>query len=148
MPHELMQELHKDHQEVQGMFKKLLKEKDSGKRSSMFDELRKEIIPHMDSEERHVYRALMDGDGAREDAMEAIEEHRAARSLIKELDKLDAGDEWFHPKAKVLMEMVEHHITEEESQIFKDLEKLGTKRLDDLLEGFQKTKEQKKRQLS
>jgi hemerythrin superfamily protein len=46
--------------------------------------------------------------------LEAIEEHKQVKTLLREMDELVSDSEKFEPKLKVLMENVEHHAKEEE----------------------------------
>lgn len=65
---------------------------------------------------------------------EGIEEHRQVKLFLAELDELSGDNERFKAKLKVLMEDVEHHVEEEEDEMFplvenqisrETLEKLG-----------------------
>jgi hypothetical protein len=60
-------------------------------------------------------------------AMEAVEEHGVVKLVLKQLPRVDPGDERFHAKMTVLQELVEHHVEEEEKEMFKQAEKLGDK---------------------
>lgn len=56
---------------------------------------------------------------------EALEEHRAAEDLVlPDLMNTDPATEQFSGRAKVLKELIEHHIEEEESEMFKDAKTL------------------------
>jgi hemerythrin-like domain-containing protein len=55
----------------------------------------------------------------------AREEHHVAKVLMAELDELDGNDETFEAKFSVLSEIIRHHITEEEEQIFPQIKKTG-----------------------
>jgi hypothetical protein len=128
---DIIQSIKKDHKEVRQMFEDLV----DSKSQSGFSELRKELIPHMKAEETMFYPLLMDGE-SREDTLEGYEEHHASELVLKELEKTSIKDERWPAKLKVLKEMVEHHIKEEESKILKsaqselekaELQKLGEK---------------------
>jgi hypothetical protein len=148
MAHELMQELHKDHQEVKSIFKKLIKTEESSKRKEICAELREELVPHMKAEEKAVYPKLMDNKKSKEHALEGLEEHHAAEMVLKELLSMNPGDERFKAKATVLNEMIEHHIEEEEEKIFDDLESKNKGELDQIYSQFEKEKEQLKSKVS
>ncbi len=132
---DILQSIKKDHQEVKDIFQKLTESENS--REQDFSDLRKELIPHMKAEESLFYSKLMDDD-SKEATLEGIEEHRAAQSVLKELEKTSMKDERWPAKLKVLKEMIEHHIKEEESKIFKlaraHLEKNEIKELGDKFE--------------
>jgi hypothetical protein len=144
MAHDLMKEIHKDHQEVKSIFKQLIKSEDSSKRKELCGELQEEIVPHMKAEEKAVYPRLMDKKRSKEHALEGLEEHHAAEMVLKELLALDPGDERFKAKATVLKEMIEHHIKEEEDKIFDDLEAKNKGELDEIFSQFEEEKERLK----
>jgi hemerythrin-like domain-containing protein len=56
--------------------------------------------------------------------LEAVEEHLGVKRVIADLLDLDAGDETFEAKAKVLKDLVEHHVEEEEKDLFPKVQKL------------------------
>ena len=49
---------------------------------------------------------------------EALQEHKEAKTLIKELEDLEAEDHEFDSKLAALIEAVEHHVEEEEGELF------------------------------
>ena len=53
---------------------------------------------------------------------EGIEEHRQAKMFLREISELADDSEKFEPKLKVLMEDIEHHVQEEEGEMFKMVE--------------------------
>lgn len=76
----------------------------------------------MKSEEGTFYPQLLVKKGAREDAMEGIEEHHVAEMVLKELEKMPKGEDQWGAKMSAFKELVEHHIKEEEGAIFKSAE--------------------------
>jgi hypothetical protein len=56
---------------------------------------------------------------------EAIVEHAAAKDLIKQLQEMEPDDELFDAKVKVLGEQVDHHVEEEEKEMFAKVKKSG-----------------------
>ncbi|MFW6235226.1 MAG: hemerythrin domain-containing protein [Desulfovibrionales bacterium] len=140
-----MNTLRHDHQEVKDIFKKMVKSSNESHRRELCNSLREEILPHMEGEERHIYPSLMSTKEAKADSLESLEEHKAAQTVLNELVEMDPSDERFIAKAKVLREMIEHHIKEEEDKIFDHLEDMKSdSELDDLLKQFNQTKEQTK----
>lgn len=68
-----------------------------------------------------------------DDILESYEEHHVADLLVMELVAMSAGDERFDAKTTVLIENVEHHITEEEDEWFpKVREQLSRKQLQEI----------------
>ena len=117
------QMLKKDHVELKGMLGQLTETKDSKKREELFQTLREELVPHMKAEESTFYPSLMAKKEAREDAMEGVEEHHVSDLVLKELETMSKGEEKWGAKMAVFKELVEHHIKDEESKVFKSAEK-------------------------
>lgn len=149
MAHELMETLKKEHDEVKNIMGKLSDGSGRSKsRQALFLKFKEELIPHMKGEEKHLYPALMEKKQARMKAMEAIEEHQAASTVLKSLDKLDMDAENWPAKMKVLKEMIEHHIEEEEEAVFEAAEdSLDEDRLDRIMDSFEKEKEKARAKL-
>jgi hemerythrin-like domain-containing protein len=91
---------------------------------------------HEEIEERIFYPALKEHPKARDIVLEGYQEHHVVDILLKELEQLPTGDERWPAKLKVLKENVEHHIEEEEGEMFKkarsvfdkdELEDLGSR---------------------
>jgi hypothetical protein len=140
---DIIQSIKKDHKEVRQMFDKLV----DSKSKSDFLALRQELIPHMKAEESVFYPLLMDGD-SREDTLEGYEEHHASELVLKELEKTRIQDERWSAKLKVLKEMIDHHIKEEESKILKSAQsELKKSELQELSEKFESTKSELRKKL-
>jgi hemerythrin-like domain-containing protein len=120
MAQELFELLQTDHDKVKSILDDL-SETSSGARKtreSSFRKLRDELIPHLRAEEQAFYSALLEEKEAREVALEALEEHHVAEGVLNELSSLDFSDEHWSAKLKVFQELLEHHIEEEESEVF------------------------------
>ncbi|MFA5516986.1 MAG: hemerythrin domain-containing protein [Desulfuromonadales bacterium] len=149
MHDQLFDALRKDHKEVRDIFQKMLQTKQSSSREELVGKLHREIMPHMRAEERALYPSVREHcKTCKDDVLESMEEHHAARLMLNELQEMDADDERFHAKAAVLHEIVEHHLKEEENEIFKDIRKnMSKEEAGDILERFKKEKERVKGQL-
>ncbi|MEM5788762.1 MAG: hemerythrin domain-containing protein [Syntrophobacteraceae bacterium] len=146
MPERLFQLLKKDHQEVKGIFKQLTE--DGGNREELFATLKQELMPHMKSEEKVFYSALMDKEEVREETLESFEEHHVAELVFRELEKLPQSDERWAAKLSVLKELVEHHVKEEERKIFKSAQQnLDSSEIQEIMEKFEKEKEKLKQRM-
>jgi hemerythrin superfamily protein len=129
--------LKKDHQKVAGLFKQY---ESAGaeafaKKEELFRRIKQELDIHARIEEEIFYPAAkqVPDEEARELVAEAAEEHKQVKILLAELDGMDAEDERFDAKMKVLQEDVEHHVEEEENELFPKARKgLGSDRLEDL----------------
>jgi hemerythrin-like domain-containing protein len=148
MSHEFLQTLQKDHQEVKQILANLKNTSDRAMktREDLFMNLKQELIPHMKGEEKHFYPSLKDNKEAREVTMESLEEHHVAETVLKELDKLSRDAENWGAKLKVFKEIVEHHIEEEEEELFKAAEDtLDEDDFDKIMTSFQDEKEKVKK---
>lgn len=146
---DFFQLLKKDHVAIKGILGKLVETKELKKREELFHALRIALVPHMKAEERAFYAPLVTKEEAREDAMEGIEEHHVSVMVLKELEKLPKSVDQWKAKIKVFKELVEHHIKEEESKIFKSAKKTFKKNEleDDIMKKFKKEKEKIKKSL-
>jgi hemerythrin superfamily protein len=106
-----------DHRRVQNLFMRF-EDADKRARASIAEETLTALEVHTSLEEELIYPAIANVLDDEETVNEAKEEHHVAQLLIKELHKMDAGDEGFATKFKVLGELVGHHIEEEESEMF------------------------------
>lgn len=115
--------LKEDHDRVDKLFQQV-KANEDGDNTDVFQEIKKELDIHTQIEETVFYPFLLENgdEELQKITREGIEEHRQAKMFLKELDSLVADSEKFAPKLKVLMEDVEHHVMEEEGQMFKMVE--------------------------
>ena len=125
--------LTKQHREVKALFGEAKKVK-SGERHRVLDEITDKLEAHMTIEETIFYPAVRELDTKKTEEMvpEAYEEHHVVKLVLAELPDVDVEDEQFEAKVTVLSELIEHHVEEEETEMFKVAEKLGAERLADL----------------
>jgi hemerythrin superfamily protein len=115
--------LEQQHDEVKELFKQI--EKAEGERAGkLFGEIRERLTLHEELEETHLYPQLKEDDKAGELVLESYQEHHVMDLLLEEIGNLKPDDEAFEPKIKVLQENTEHHIEEEEKQLFPLVRKL------------------------
>lgn len=107
-----------EHETVQGILDKIDTAKPS-ERARLLEKLKAELMPHMHAEEEGLYKALRAREDTEETALDAKEEHRAATNIFKELERLSPDSELWHPRFHVLKENIEHHVEEEEGELFK-----------------------------
>ena len=109
--------LKKDHKKVSQLFKEI--EAASGQtKKQIFSRLKNELDVHAQVEERIFYPALENKEVAREITLEAYEEHKVVKDLLGELANGNAPDDEWDAKLTVLKENVEHHVDEEEGELF------------------------------
>lgn len=109
--------LKNDHKIVSGFFDQI--ESASGKsKTELFTRLKSELDVHAHIEEKIFYPALENKQEAREITLEAYEEHKVVKDLLAELANGRAADDEWDAKLKVLRENVDHHVEEEEGELF------------------------------
>ena len=110
--------LKQDHKEVKDLFKKLQSSRPSKSREKGMEQLREALTLHTQVEEQIVYPRLREEKKLRETVNEALEEHHMATLLLEELAQTPMDDERWEAKLSVLKEIVEHHVKEEEKEVF------------------------------
>jgi hemerythrin superfamily protein len=126
-----------DHDEVRSLFEQFRTANESEDMARM-KELQKQIFSELEThtriEEDIFYPAVRDTDEEElaETVDEGVQEHHVVKVLMREIEDV-SGDDTFIAKMKVLMENVEHHAEEEETDMFPDLrERMSQQRLDEL----------------
>jgi hemerythrin-like domain-containing protein len=129
-----IQLLKKQHREVEALFKKIEKTRSADPRRALMLELASNLKLHMTIEEEIFYPAVqqLPAKKAEEMTLEAYEEHAVVKLVLAELPGVDPEDERFDAKMTVLSELIEHHVDEEENEMFKTAKKLGTAELNAL----------------
>jgi hemerythrin superfamily protein len=120
--------LKKEHKEVKEMFEQILEDKKPSMK--VFNQIMEALQPHMKGEEKYFYPAIKSGNANEENSFlvnEAFEEHKWAKTLAAEICKMDENNEMWLPKVKVLSDMIDHHIEEEEGEVFKAAKKVLSK---------------------
>lgn len=88
-------------------------------REDLFMRLKNELDLHARIEEQIFYPALEEAEKTRDIVLAAYEEHRLVKKLLKELEREPKDDEKWTAKFTVLKESIEHHVEEEEGEMFK-----------------------------
>lgn len=139
MPQNIYDELKHEHAEMHSMMESLSKKFDQ----KAFDELAENLERHMEAEEDVLYSRLQDEEDVRPQVLEGIEEHRAATSILRRLQNIEGGSEVWDARLKVLSETVDHHVQEEETQLFPQAQKfISAEEAITLREQFEKAREQ------
>jgi hemerythrin-like domain-containing protein len=117
---DIFEVLTSDHDRVKKILEQMEQTSDrAGKRrETLLDNLSTALLPHMYGEEQYFYQILLDESADRETVYEAFEEHRAAKAVLMDLEDAPSDDPRWLARCKVLKELVEHHIEEEESRVF------------------------------
>ena len=106
-----------DHKKVNELFDQL--EAATGKaKLDVFNQIKTELELHTHIEETIFYPALEKPEETHDLTLEAYEEHKTVKTLLTELSGARTADDQWQAKAKVLRENVEHHVDEEENELF------------------------------
>jgi hypothetical protein len=110
-----------DHDKVKRLLAELEPTTERGvkTRQELFATIKGELTVHEIIEEEIFYPELKSHPKARDIVLEGYEEHGVVDTLMGELEDLPVDDETWGPKAKVMKENIEHHIEEEEGEMFK-----------------------------
>ena len=110
-----------DHDKVKELLAQLEKTTERGvkTRQELFATIKGELTIHETIEEEIFYPELKSHPKAQDIVLEGFEEHHVVDLLMGELEALDVEDESWGAKAVVMKENVEHHIEEEEGEMFR-----------------------------
>ena len=139
--------LKKDHAKVKELFSELEKttERSVKKRETLFAELNTELTVHAEAEETLFYPRVFKPKPTHEITLEALEEHKVVKTLLAQLAADPKDTEEWAAKLKVLQENVEHHVEEEEGDLFKKAKTVLSKEEGDAIaeeiESFKEEKE-------
>jgi iron-sulfur cluster repair protein YtfE (RIC family) len=109
--------LKQDHQKVKGLFKETEGAENSRKKQ-LFDQIDTELEIHAQIEETIFYPAIEQHEELQDIVAEARGEHAEVKTLLQEIEQLGSDMEGFNSTLTELIETVEHHIEEEEDDMF------------------------------
>lgn len=132
MARNALEMLKEDHRKVKELLSELVQttSRAEKKRQQLLNKIDQELHIHSHLEEEIFYPAFKEAgnSGFSKIYFEALEEHRAVDELLMpDLRKTSPTSEKFSGRAKVLKEMVEHHVEEEEKDMFKKAQKAMSK---------------------
>jgi hemerythrin-like domain-containing protein len=112
--------LKQDHDKVKKLLAELETTTERGikTRTELFATIKAELTVHEIIEEEIFYPELKAHPKATDVVLEGYQEHHVVDMLMGELEALDVSDEMWGAKAKVMQENIEHHIEEEETEMF------------------------------
>ena len=110
--------LKQDHDKVKEIFKQVEATENDDKKHQLFKQIKLELETHTHIEETIFYPTIMVNEEIKDIVLEGLEEHKQAKTLLRDIPNLSDGSEKFDAKLKVLMEDVEHHVKEEETEMF------------------------------
>jgi iron-sulfur cluster repair protein YtfE (RIC family) len=125
---DIIKHLKQEHDEVKELMENALSAK-GAKRKKLLEKIEKELVSHSRAEEKVLYALLLkETENDKKNELrsltnEGYEEHHAVDHILSELKQLDPDDELWEARMKVLKENVEHHIKEEENELFPKVKK-------------------------
>lgn len=142
-PKDALDLLQADHDKVRDLFSQYEEASDQQTRRKIAEKAFVELEVHAQVEEHVFYPALQEeaDEEGKKLVAESLKEHQMVTSLIQELRELDQDDETFDDKFQELMEMVEHHVEEEENEMFPKAEEQLEEEMEDLMEEMQEIKQ-------
>jgi hypothetical protein len=114
-PKDGLQLLTADHRKVEGLFADFEKASGAAAKEKLVKQICTELKVHAQIEEEIYYPAIR-GKVEEADLDEAYVEHDSAKLLINELEAAEPDEGFYDAKVKVLSELIEHHVEEEEKQ--------------------------------
>lgn len=127
--------LKKQHREVMKLFKEVENTEGPKERKRLMTDIASHLKVHTTIEEEIFYPAVKEigTEKAEEMMLEAVEEHHVVDLVLEELPQVDPEADTFEAKMTVLKELIEHHVEEEQDEIFPMAErKLGKERISEL----------------
>jgi len=109
--------LKSQHRKVEDLFSKLEKARDSKKKEELFIEIADRLAIHASIEEHHFYPGVK-AKTTEGILLESVEEHLGIKRVLSDLLDAEVEDATFDAKIKVLKDLVEHHVEEEEGSLF------------------------------
>lgn len=118
--HGVFNTLVKQHGEVSMLLERTKLSSDPAKRLDLWSKIRGELLAHEQGELEVVYPAFRQHAELRAYAEEHDQEAGSLEAMISELDGIDTGSEAWMPKFEALVQLVKHHVEEEEGRFFPD----------------------------
>ena len=110
-----------DHDNVKAMFEQYaaLGDRALAGKKKLAAQICLELTKHTTAEEEIFYPAVRAANKQNEDMIdEAVVEHASAKELIAQILAMEPDEPLYDAKIKVLSEQIEHHVEEEESEMF------------------------------
>ena len=137
--------LKQDHQEAMSLIDQLeMSDQDAASNQSktlLFNQLKQALTLHTRMEEQLLYPALQNNELTGDIISEAYEEHQTVDEILSEMSGIAATNDDFSNKLAELRENIEHHVEEEENEMFPKAEQiLGEHRLQEMGDQMQQMK--------
>jgi len=110
--------LRSDHAEVKDLFSQFEKARKDDRKAALAARICRELTVHAPIEEEIFYPAAREVLRDEDLIDEATVEHASAKDLIAQIESSSPGDDLFDAKVKVLGEYINHHVKEEQNELF------------------------------
>lgn len=119
---DIYERIKQDHDEARKLMKDIKETANDARktRQELFTYFKKDMWSHHKLEEAVFYATLEAHRETRGEALEAVNEHHVANGLLEELDSVPVDNAAWAKKFEVLCEVIEHHMEEEEEEIFEE----------------------------
>ncbi|HTZ37849.1 MAG TPA: hemerythrin domain-containing protein [Stellaceae bacterium] len=122
---DILDTLRQEHRDVAELLDRMVESGSGAERKKLLASIKAALVPHLRAEEKVVYDAVLAlrGKEQKTHAEEGFIEHALGDKTLQQLGRLeDAMSPEFSAGAKVLKELVEHHVEEEEKNVWSDVE--------------------------
>ena len=127
--------LKQDHEKVKKLVRQVEESSDraTAQREELFGTIVEELTVHERIEEEIFYPALQKHEKAKELVLESYVEHGVVDDLLDQISTIETGDDKWMPTFKVFRENLEHHMKEEEDELFPKTKSIfSSEKLEDL----------------
>jgi Hemerythrin HHE cation binding domain len=115
--------LKSDHDLHRQMLASISKTEEADKRGDLFEAFRVEVTAHAAAEEQSLYSNMLADPELQEDGRHSVAEHKEIDDMLGELQDIDMTSAEWSTKFKEMRHRYEHHIDEEEEEMFPAAEK-------------------------
>ncbi len=130
-----------DHRKVEEIFSQMENTKSSKTLDQCFNQLYKELNVHAQAEELTFYPTIRNHEGTEKLLEEAEEEHTEVKVMLEQMKSMDSSSAEFKEKLSQLKDAVEHHVQEEENDVFSQVRRfMNEEELKQLVKEFQEVK--------
>ena len=130
-----------DHRKVEELFSQIEKSNSSKQLDQYFKQLYKELNVHAQVEELTFYPSMRNHEDTEKLVDEAEEEHTEVKVILEQMKSMDSTSAEFKEKISQLKDAVQHHVQEEENEVFPQVrQSMNEEELKQLVTEFQEVK--------
>jgi len=139
----LYAEIESDHERHRDLMKRILETSgDSAERRKLWTKFRNDLEAHAAAEEQSLYAELIAEEESQPQARHSVAEHKESSDLVEKLDEMDMDNPAWLQTFKTLADDLEHHMVEEEEDVFAVSEaQIGKTRAEELATRFRLRKQ-------